>query len=107
VPPLCTLWYGNTSSVGTLPTTRPKWLPSIAHCLCLYLAWWHEPGLCCCAVILVCCMQVTKDVILQQAIQAFRSDFQAAMQRTQVRHTRAGSTNRPPPSLIWQTCNST
>lgn len=29
--------------------------------------------------------QVTKDVILQQAIQAFRSDFQTAMQRTQVR----------------------
>lgn len=29
--------------------------------------------------------QVTKDVILQQAIQAFRADFQAAMQRTQVR----------------------
>jgi hypothetical protein len=75
------------------------------HAACVSL--WHEPGLCCCAVILVCCMQVTKDVILQQAIQAFRSDFQAAMQRTQVRHTRAGSTNRPPPSLIWQTCNST
>jgi hypothetical protein len=33
-----------------------------------------------CAVLL----QVTKDVILQQAIQAFRSDFQTAMQRTQV-----------------------
>ena len=29
-------------------------------------------------------LQVTKDVILQQAIQAFRADFQSAMQRTQV-----------------------
>jgi hypothetical protein len=32
-------------------------------------------------------VQVTKDVILQQAIQAFRADFQAADQRKQVSNT--------------------